>query len=231
MDNNEKITFKKVGAESSTVAIPSEEKARDDIGGRQGKKSVFVFENKLGSRSYFTKEYSTNDEKEVRGIVNAYHILREKKFLVPNTVRFFIKDNKITLLMSDVSENGKYLIWGPSEGMTMEQIQELKEMKLGSSDLKTIEKMVNKEVEKANKEGVFLSFDNYHIRKPKTKNKIEIMLLDVNTGNIRHRFPLQGLKTNNKKSAKLFLERVKYFCETPIEEIKSILSGSVGPLY
>jgi len=140
------------------------------VGGNEGAKSltelrnpryIFGREDIAPTLIFISKEYPANKKDCVMDIVNAYEVLREKGYPVPNTIRYYERDKTVNLLMSDMTEGGKYKIWGFSDFSSPEQQAELESMALTDKDILNIQELVFELSNKATNDGL-LSFYFYH---------------------------------------------------------------------
>lgn len=119
---------------------------------------------------------------EVRKIVDTYSIARQEGFRVPATTRFFAYDQVYgSVLMTDMTENGKYRVWGYNDSAKPEEEKVLSDMNLTNIDLQTIRGKVQDFVELAIKKSRSLYFHNYHVRQDVMSRKLEVFLLDLDT--------------------------------------------------
>lgn len=118
----------------------------------------------------------------VRKIVDTYGIARHEGFSVPATTRFFAyNDIYGSILMTDMSENGKYRVWGYNDSAKPEEEKVLNDMNLTGEDLQVIRGQVNNFVKLANGKRRSLHYYNYHIRQDIMSKKFEVFLLDLDT--------------------------------------------------
>jgi len=151
-----------------------------DIGGQEGPKFRAKIKIKNYENIYFVKEfYEAYDKGFVEDCLRSFILLKKHNFPVPDVLRYFIDDSKLYLVMSDMTENGKYRMWGYSDCMSQEQTDELREMNLTGKDLKVIENKALRIAHKAGNLNFRLEFYNYHIRKHKKTGAMSICLLDV----------------------------------------------------
>ncbi|MCB9800981.1 MAG: hypothetical protein H6773_02260 [Pseudomonadales bacterium] len=163
-----------------------------------GKNTAPSLENNHNTRyPLVLKEYPKNYDsiQALRSIAAGYRTLRKLGILVPNVVRYWSSNDMLYLVMSDLSEGGKKLIWGHSDGMKQSQLDELKAMKLSESDLVTIHSQLIEIAQRAADGNVLLMPHYFHILKDTTTGSIEIALLDI-FNNIH--------PTKNESSASVF---------------------------
>lgn len=184
------------------------------VGGMEGKKQQINILNprkttdnsKEVSREllFISKEFKT--KQEVLDIIRANNILREKGYPVPQVCRYFEKDGKHHLLMSDMTEGGKYSIWGPNDNMSMEQKNTLDSMNIYHESREDIEQQITQLARKGLGDGIYLSAGAYHIRKDQTTEKYHIVLLDINLQILD-----DPINTNNLKEKDLFMAYLDVF--------------------
>lgn len=140
---------------------------------REGKTDI------SGTLTFISKEYKAYERETVLGILDAYQFLRSRGYPVPSTTRYYEKVGRVNLLMSDMTEGGKYKIWGPSGNMSHGQLDELRSMSLTKDDIISIQKKVSDLSSRAAEDRVMLFTGFYHIRKNISTGEIDIVLLDV----------------------------------------------------
>lgn len=133
-------------------------------------------------RKLVAKIFNRLPPTEVRQIVDTYNIARQDGFNVPATTRFFAYDDVYaSILMTDMTANGKYKVWGYNDKAKPDEEKVLKDMKLTDEDVQKIRGQVNKFVELADKKHRTLHHSNYHIRQETNSRRFEIFLLDLDT--------------------------------------------------
>jgi hypothetical protein len=186
-----------------------------EIGGAEGKKYHLRFNNprltdQRADRNLpetlqlFLKEHhETRTPEYMRSLVAFYAKLRNKGYPVPKTVRLIEYGGKSYLAMSDISENGKYLVWGYSDDMTDHQYDDLKEMNLTPEEIQTIAGSVTHICERATQDDVEVYAHLFHIRKEKSTGKVDVMLLDLA---VPSAFKVSRLALFNKIAGQIFIE-------------------------
>jgi hypothetical protein len=118
---------------------------------------------------------------QLRQISQAYAFYRERGYPVPNTVRYYLDAelNQWLLLMSDLTEWGKFRIWGFSNRMTKNQKSELLNMQLNSQDIKKISSQIDVLMKKAKQDKLELLYHYYHVRQNKETREVDLYLLDI----------------------------------------------------
>jgi len=153
------------------------------VGGAEGVKFGIHFElkNKFKTREakLITKRLRYFKGVEAPNLVNAYKTAHKEGFITPETVRYTKEGEDDILMMSDMSEGGKYIIWGYNDHSTKKEHAAYRELNLSKSDIQEIKSQGMKYVEKANSLDRSLWFYNYHIRKDKETGKLELFLLDL----------------------------------------------------
>ena len=177
-----------------------------NIGGCEGLKyrAKAIINGKLCN--LFIKELKYHHSFEFNQIEDAIRssmLLKKHGFLVPDIIKYFYHNETIYVVMSDLSENGEYYLWGFSDLMTKEQKQELLDMKLTKNQVSQIEKRVVSISNRASRKKIKLSFNYYHVRKHKKTGKIDICFLDIDPIDIYE--DKTFIKKNNKKEADFFI--------------------------
>ncbi len=185
-DSIELIKFGPKGPKSSKLDLV--ESSDLPVGGLEGQKSKTALKNpyykaeKTGvspTLDFVSKEYALNDKDRVLEVIKTYGFLRSRGYPVPQTTRYYEKNGKIYLLMTDMTEGGKYKLWGYSDELTPEQEDALKDMSLSEEDMSAAEKIANELAAKATKDRIYLLNFYYHIRKDVDTGAIDVVLLDV----------------------------------------------------
>jgi hypothetical protein len=170
---------------SSTFKIKEDKFKALPLGGLEGKKFFTPLVNPSYSEGrkdvvpelgFISKE---KNKKDVIGAIRSYDLLRKKKYPVPVTTRYFEKDGKTYLLMTDMTEKGKYKIWGYSDKMTKEQIEDLQSFNLTENNIDKIQKMIIDFAHKADEDNFVLPIYVYHLRKNIKTGEMDIIFLDV----------------------------------------------------
>lgn len=146
---------------------------------------------------FISKEYKHDRVTDVIKIIQTYDFLRKRGYPVPATTRYFEKDGKIYLLMTNVTEKGKYLVWGYSDTMSKEQQADLLSMNLTDNDIQNIRDMALTYATKAGKDDIDLPFCTYHVRKNLETGKIDIIFLDADTSMLEPQSSVDEIKINN----------------------------------
>ncbi len=160
-----------------------------DVGGYEGEKQrvrVAVIskseERTRDAGMYVTKTPVSNGIDNLHLLAESYQFLRKKGYPVPRTARYMLnKSNmyKSSLLLSDMTENGAYQIWGYNDDVEDRHYQALRDMKLSDEDMSEIRKLSYALARKADDDNILLFFHYYHVKKNATTGKIDICLLDV----------------------------------------------------
>lgn len=176
---------KKVAERSSVFRLNKSKFHELPIGGYEGKKYFTELSkdhrNVAHEYEFISKVYPSYDKKEVINIIQAYDSLRKKGYIVPNTVRYFEQNDRVYLMMSDMTEGGKYKIWGYSNDMSAQQYEDLKMMNINESELFFIKNKALELANKADSENVNLLTPTYHVRKNMETGEIDIIFLDVDS--------------------------------------------------
>lgn len=165
-----------------SVQLSNPERLR--VGGREGKK----FRAKLEFGRYkgvpvIIKQLKLVDTIRVRHVIRSFILLKKKEYPVPDIVRYFFRENKddkhMYLVMSDMTQNRKYYIWGFSDLMSKNQIQTLKKMKITFSEFYDLVDDLENIARRAARDGLSFQSYYYHIRRHKRTKRLDICLLDL----------------------------------------------------
>lgn len=175
---------------NENVKIPGEEDLRITkieplkVGGKEGPKHRITTEAKEveGTREkafFVSKEYHGKLKHLAYASVKGNDLLRDHGFPVPRKVICLENEGVAYVVMSDVTDGGRFQIWGYSDKMTPEQIEELKAMNLSADDVKDIAEKAKKYADQAAADDLMLLFMHYHVRKEVETGKIDLVFLDV----------------------------------------------------
>lgn len=124
---------------------------------------------------FFTKEFATKEEAE--NTAKLFARLRNEGYPVPPTTRYYEKDGKFFLLLTDMTGGGKYPVWTNS-GETTDRIKAIDKLK----DIKPTEDEINLQlddlVNRLTRSGYKVSCDAYALRR--VNGQLELFLLDIN---------------------------------------------------
>lgn len=155
-------------------------------------------------RKLASKEYEYLDEEDVIEIIKIYDKARKEGFPVPPTTRYFLtKDYQPAILMTDMTQGGKYKIWGFNDSFSKDEVATLKSMGLKEGDFSKVKQLSEEIMKKANEKRHVLGFQNYHIRQDTETGKIDIVILDLDD---RFLEPVKGLVDSNNKELQKFLQ-------------------------
>lgn len=147
----------------------------------------------------------------ILGVVKANNLARINHLPVPYTTRFFYDENKNPgVLMTNVTENGQYWLWGRNMNISSQEREDLKSMQITAADFDNfIIDQIRQIAQRASESGLRIRFDSYHIRKHKKTRKLDITLLDLDASVYNHQIDQQTLNYQNKKSYQIFVKRLK----------------------
>lgn len=195
-----------------------ESKTPLDVGGMEGKKYRMWLIVEGARVPYIAKVYNpvTLGRKRIYDDLGTIRALKEMGYNVPQE-SFCIDDGDIMYLcMSDITEEGKYLLWGRSNDMTEAQKNQLTEMEITPEDLQKISSTALELAEKATRDGLSLTEDYYHLRKNTETGEFDLYLLDVNcaiTDNQSYFSRVEPNRTIAKENplwAESFIRRIEY---------------------
>lgn len=178
-----------------TATVIIEERMK--VGGCEGIKSKLTIENPRSKErpdvacemTFVSKK--SRVEHRIADSIKAYHQLRKLDLPVPNTTRICIskEDSEFQLVMTDMTENGKYILWGYSNFMHSEQYQTLRDLNLTEEEIDCIEQQANEIAYKAAKAKHNIRFYNYHLRKNLETGIYDVVLLDIGSDNCQDPMP------------------------------------------
>lgn len=157
------------------------------LGGHEGQKFTLKIDNPLKKADgtpaeplYFVvKELIEKSEPELEQLSRAYRILQDKGYPVPLTVRSFQREGKNYLAASDMTEGGKYWIWGFNDDASPEEADELRAMQLSAVEVAELKSQVAKIADQAVRDTLNMDGYWYHIRKNKETGKVDVVILDI----------------------------------------------------
>jgi hypothetical protein len=188
---------------------------RLDVGGCGGSKYK-VKGQVLGQEnpslvSLVIKEHSWLEWFNLLGVVEAYNILRQRDYPVPSTTGYFITGLKPYLLMSDVTQEGRCLIWGKGKEPTEAQVADLQAMKLTRRDFEQVKEMGSELMMRANANGFVFSVDWYLLMRDKRNRDLSMSLLDVNLrGLTTYDLTQKAITQKNERHWQWFLKDLSY---------------------
>lgn len=187
------------------------------VGGSEGLKHWLTLKSPLFSPTsgrltlkYFLKENSYRTLESLENLILRYIELRKLGLPVPNMTRMVEVNGSWHLVMSDITENGRYLVWGFSDNMSLAQLEELAQMKLTKKDLHLIEAMVEALFVKAEQVRQSLRMPFIHVRRDTQTGELDLILLDVDSQNnwetLEH---YRIIRSNQEAEKKAFLAELK----------------------
>lgn len=180
------------------------ERNRMNVGGFDGEKNRIMISpvnssNHLQWYHCVEKDTRFSQKEELERIVATYSAFRRDYLPVPNVVRFYEQEAGVfKLVLTDMSENNRYFIWGVNNYASAEEDEQLRQMSLCEEDFHMICEKVMQLVELANQHQHKIDFSFFHLQKDTLTNEINIILLDVRPLSARN--PMF-----NMKSAETFL--------------------------
>lgn len=157
-----------------------------DMGGEEGKKYAIcldIYGHHGGVRpdiQFIAKEYGKDERSKVLEAILAYDILRNAGYPVPATTRYFTRNEKHYLLMSDITCGGKYLLWGYNDIQSNKIDQVFKDMQLPFTEFFRLREVVRGIADQASRDQFLLRGHQFHIRKEIETGLFDIVLLDLN---------------------------------------------------
>lgn len=157
------------------------------VGGSEGKKQRIATERETererGGLSeqqfYIAKEYRKSSVSFAWDSVSAFELLKEKGYPVPRKVVCLEDDAKAYVVMSDVTDGGKCLIWGWSTEMIPEQMDELNKMNITQDDIIRLDILARDIAGKAAGDDLCIRHHMYHVRRHVESGEVDIVLLDA----------------------------------------------------
>ncbi len=175
------------------------------LGGGNGNK-YYIFS---GEERFIAKEIRlplSITEPSLNQLVAFYEELYSRGYCVPEKVTYCSYGENSYLIMSDMSENGKFLLWGINDLPHEEEIHQLREMQLTMEDIEIIRAQLAQWLSKAAAEGVYIGESCYHLRKNRQTGSIDIVFLFKDSQNI---IPLKNEEINrNNAEAESFLKQL-----------------------
>lgn len=210
----ENIILKKsvTGGGETTVVVQVIDEKDLPIGGAEGGKRLLSVQihrrlREFLTAQYFVKEFLPNPHmnlKVIKEVCLAYRVLFKKRYPVPETARYFIRDGKVTLVLSDMTEGGKYYVWGINDKPTSEDEKTFAEMNISQEDLISIRRQLRDLSAKASEDNIRLVDYNYQLKKHKMTGEIKVILLDLDKYTLRH--TIGDVNDFNNRYVELFLE-------------------------
>jgi len=143
------------------------------------------------------KEFKELEEDEVKELIRVYDTVRRVGLPVPPTTRYFeTKDCKPAILMTDMTEGGKYRLWGYNERSSSKECETFRSMELTKEEVIKIKESSQNVMELASKNNIYLRFHNYHVRQRIETRDLDEVLLDLDETNLEYR---RGLNPNENK--------------------------------
>lgn len=191
------------------------------LGGFEGKKyktslvnprSKDGRENVASEIKFISKEYPSRTDVLDRILI--YDELRKKRYPVPATTRYFEKEGKHYLLMTDMTEDGNYKLWGYNDYKPEQKDEELKSkenlksMNLSDNDINFINKIASDYAIKAQKDGFNLTFPIYHVRKNLNNGQIDMCFLDVDKRVVMSKSEIKHFVSNSEEVARFIRELI-----------------------
>jgi len=195
---------------SNTFKIRGEGFRQLPLGGKEGRKFFTPLVNpryREGRKDvspelgFISKEDAMVDKSVY--MIPIYNLLRKKGYPVPATTRYFEKDGHTYLMMTDMTEGGKYKIWGYSDDMSKEQIKDLNSLNLNEDDIAQIQKMALTFADRADKDNITLPYWTYHVRKNLRTGKLDIVFLDLKPEVLKPPQLINDIRAETNKSEEL----------------------------
>lgn len=181
-------------------------------GGLEGKKYRIIATDSDGQEQFLvSKEFDPNDlknEERLDEVVKAFRLLNELNFPCPRYVEKITEEGVTYLLATDLTEGGKYKIWGMSSGMIKEQQDELMEMNLSPTDLALLEAQARAVASNAERNGLNIKYYNYHVIHDPETGENSIALLDVDKDLYSDSGKENGV--GNYDDAEFFVKKIEF---------------------
>lgn len=211
MTDNSVFEFEKnpLTSQSKSIRAFVEKQEKLGVGGGEGEKFFYVLVHPEKMRPFgkFVSKQHEYSSSYVKSVVNAYSVARKEGFLVPTTTRYFEENGKKSILMSDMTENGKWLVWGFNDFQTSLENETLIKLNINHTDIIKIEKDCQEFVKKAEVFKRKINFYNYHVRKDLQNGKVQVFLLDL-SDDFSEKFDHPQRKEKNEANAQLFIKLV-----------------------
>jgi hypothetical protein len=168
---------------------------------------------------FILKKCNGVNEEAILDDIQVYDDLRRRGYPVPQTIRCCKKDGEIYLLMSDLTCQGEYIVWGPSRNMSRQQYKDLLLMNLTDKEIESIEGKARSFAEQATEDGIALGHNCYHVRKNPNTGEVNIVFLDVDWSARLGIFVGDSLLEFNESSADTFMESLRSSISRAKEEM------------
>ena len=156
------------------------------FGGGDGRKYYMDLVHSGGENPLLTrligKEYSipiVDMQDELWFIAQTSRELFNLGYPVPALVGYCAYRANSLLIMSDMSQSGKYLLWGYNDYPHKEEKRQLAEMGLNRKDFQQVTGQVSRWVAKLNRDGVHVGMSSYHVRRNRSTSSLDIAMLDL----------------------------------------------------
>lgn len=186
-----------------------ESRSNMPVGGSEGKKTIITIENPRyepgrtdvsPELTFISKRYYTKEK--ALGVVEYTDKLRSLGFPVPPTTRYYEENGEPNIMMTDMSEGGKNIIWGGNGSADPEEAIALQSMNLTKIDLQNIERQVRDIFKKAVQNSVRIYGDNYHLSKSRETGEVKVILIDIRKPpdyemNLKSPYELRDMRLTN----------------------------------
>ena len=180
----------------NAVYVVSDE--RLDVGGTEGIKSKTIVRNNESGKelNFISKEFGNEDEARV--IVKKYSILRKLGYKVPKTARYYQREGKHFVLMSDISQDtDNKVAWGINSPPTKLDYENL--LKINP----TVEEIIYETsllLEKLNRDNISINCDVLALTRH--EGRLVLSILDARLVNFESR---NDLAKNNTDEIEKFI--------------------------
>jgi hypothetical protein len=180
-EKNEQLNFQHKG---KTGAYSIASLTQLHLSGREGDKfraQLVNPRNQDGSRgdvsselTFFVKDYMS--KQSVFDALAKFDRLRDLQYPVPPTTRYFTDGRRHYMLLTDMTENGRYNVWSWSMGTTSDERKMLRDMAPTEFEILTLAQPL---LQKAENDHVSFLADNYFLRRKKTGGPLEMSFVDI----------------------------------------------------
>ena len=157
---------------------------------------------------FYAKEYVSEDE--AKKTVALFSQLRGEGFPVPPTVRYFERDGKHFVLMTDMTEGGKYDVWTNSGGSFLQQEAASEKLRKINPTMEEVVPLIDDLCQRLTEKGYKITGDAYALRR--VGGVLQMFLLDVSNSEtprvVSEQKIFERINTIHKDSFKSRMSRI-----------------------
>jgi hypothetical protein len=158
-----------------------------EIGGFTGKKYGLKIDNILTKSGtphkltspliFFVKHFEGSSFAELAKLVARNYIFFQLGFPVPPTARIFRYKEKLFVALTDVSQDA--FLWGYNNNAHIKERYAFRQLRLTYAETLLIQDKIYKLARMATAQNLTIGWAEYHIRRNKKDNALDILLLDL----------------------------------------------------